>query len=167
MIIDQATYRSLSMASASGNPLRMEDLNQEAAIFGVRRLCVNTTLNNPALVMSNATPKEQTLAEAAKTLTWLAARSERLALLNRDASVFESGSLRLKGNEAIRAGMRLRVRHTGPILVTYYIVAVAHEFIPGAGFFTTVQVERGNGFVLSASLFDAPELARRDFGGVL
>lgn len=166
VLVDSNVYRALAMEAGVGNPLRMEDLNQEAAFFGVRRIAVNTNLNNPALILGDAETKEQRPAEVAKTLGWLATRVERLVQLNRDASVFERGSLRLKGNEGIRAGMRLRVRHSASLTVTYYVPSVSHEFIPGAGFFTTVQVERGNGFILSAGLALAPDLARRDLGGV-
>ena len=90
----------------------------------------------------------------------------KIFLLNKGASVFERGSLRLKGNEALRAGMRLRVKHSSRLTVTYYVPSVSQEYIPGAGFFTTAQVERGNGFILSAGIDQAPDLARRDLGGV-
>ena len=69
-------------------------------------------------------------------------------------------------NHGLRAGMRLRVKHSSRLTVTYYVPSVSQEYIPGAGFFTTAQVERGNGFILSAGIDQAPDLARRDLGGV-
>lgn len=166
VIVSQEIYRLSAQSEAAGNPLRMTDLNQEAALFGVRRLNASTMLNNPALVMSDSTKKEVVPIEASHDLDWVKSRRERLFLLNKSASVFERGSLRLKGNEKLRAGMRLRVKHSSALTVTYYVTAVSHEYLPGAGFFTTAQVERGNGFILSAGLDRAPDLARRDLGGI-
>lgn len=162
----QEAYRVYASASSDAPVLRMTDLNQEATFFGVRRLRATTSLNNPAMVMGDAETKEVRSVETGKAMDWISSRRERLFLLNRGASVFEHGSLRLMGNEKLRAGMRLRVRHSSALTVTYYVTAVSHEYIPGAGFFTTAQVERGNGFILSAGIPLAPDLARRDFGGV-
>ncbi len=116
--------------------------------------------------MGDDEKKELRAAEEAKGMNWIAGRRERLFLLNKGASVFERGSLRLKGNEKLRAGLRLRVKHSSRLTVTYYVPSVSQEYIPGAGFFTTAQVERGNGFILSAGIDKAPDLARRDLGGV-
>ena len=166
VLIQQEIYRLYSQSLAAGNPLRMTELNQEAVFFGVRRLQASTLLNDPALIMGDDKKKEILAAEYKKGMGWIAGRRERLFLLNKGASVFEHGSLRLKGNEALRAGMRLRVKHSSRLTVTYYVPSVSQEYIPGAGFFTTAQVERGNGFILSAGIDQAPDLARRDLGGV-
>lgn len=165
--IDQNTYRTYSMESKTGSPLQLNTLNQEAAMFGERRLNGSITLNNPALEPGDAEKKEKRGGEVAKTEDWVAQSRQRLIDLNRDASVFESGSLRLKGTAKLRAGMQLRVRHSDSLTVSYYVPAVSQEYMPGAGFFTTAQVERGNGFILSAGLDRAPDLARRDLRGVL
>jgi hypothetical protein len=165
-VIDQTLYRTLAMESATGNPLQLKELNQEADFFGERRINASITLNNPALVVGDSERKAIRPGETTKTVDWMAACRQRLIDLNKDASVFERGSLRLKGNEKLRAGMRLRVVHSSSLTVTYYVPSISHEYIPGGGFFTTAQVERGNGFILSAGIDRAPDLARRDFGGV-
>lgn len=166
MWFNQEDYKLLSMDTTHGHPLRLADENQQAKYFGERRLKVSTTLNNPALVEGDAKKKEGMPEDSGTMLSWLADRRERLVQLNRDSSVLEKGSLRLKGNHKLRAGMRLKVKHSSALTVSYYVPAVSHEFIPGSGFFTTAQVERGDGFVLSAGLETAPDLMRRDLGGV-
>lgn len=167
VLVDQSLYKMQAQTKESGNTvLRMTELNQEAMFFGVRQLRVSTMLNNPALLMEDNPKKEIQNGEQGKSLEWIDRRRERLFLLNKGASVFERGSIRLKGNEKLRAGMRLRVKHSDRLTVTYYVPLVSHEYIPGSGFFTTAQVERGNGFILSAGIDNAPDAARRDIGGV-
>jgi hypothetical protein len=165
-VVDNGIYRLIAMSSEAGNPLRLQVQNHEAAFFGIRRVAVDVMLNNPALVTTDADKKEASGTSLKNAEQWIQDRRERLFLLNKDASVFETGSLRLKGNENLRAGMRLEVAHSGGMIVSYYVPAITHEFIPGQGFFTTAQVERGNSFILSAGINQAPDLRRRDLGGV-
>lgn len=82
----------------------------------------------------------------ANTIAWMNERRRQLRDQNKDNVVLESGSMRLKGNEKIRAGVYLRLKH-GNMRSDYYVVSVTHEYVPFGGFFTTVQVERGTGFI--------------------
>jgi hypothetical protein len=69
-----------------------------------------------------------------------------MAAQNQDNILYESGSMRVRGNEAVRAGMYVRL-HRGTFVATYYVVAVAHDYLPFQGVFSTLTVERGTGFI--------------------
>src|SRR3546814_3609908 len=65
---------------------------------------------------------------------------------NKDNVLLERGTFRIRGNENIRAGMFVRLRRGG-FSAEYYVVTVEHEYVPFSGFFSTLTVERGMGFV--------------------
>lgn len=77
---------------------------------------------------------------------WLNDRRARLVAMNRDNVLYESGSMRIRGNEAIRAGMYVRL-HRGTFTATYYVVKIDHDYLPFQGVFSTLTVERGTGFI--------------------
>lgn len=77
---------------------------------------------------------------------WITKRRVQLVEQNRDNVVFEHGSMRLKGNHLIRAGVYLRLYH-GDMASLYYVVSASHSFSPYGTYFTTVQFERGTGFI--------------------
>jgi hypothetical protein len=54
--------------------------------------------------------------------------------------------MRLKGNEALKAGSYLNLAH-GNMLSAYYVTAVTHDFVPFGNYFTEIDFERGTGFV--------------------
>ncbi|MFZ4538520.1 hypothetical protein [Propionivibrio sp.] len=165
-VYTQAQQKLIAVEEKHGNPFHFSDLNSEAAYFGERRMKVVTKVNAPDSKDGDGDYKEKRAKENEIILTWLGNRRQRIVDLNTDASVLERGSLRLKGNEKLRAGMMLHVVHSSAMTVTYYVPSVSQEYIPGSGFFTTAQVERGNGFVLSSQIKKAPDLSRRDLGGV-
>ena len=70
-----------------------------------------------------------------------------MSSINKDNVIFESGSLRLRGNERIKAGMQLNVSRGNKMYSSYYVTKVDHEFVPFQGFYTTVTVERGTNFI--------------------
>lgn len=93
---------------------------------------------------------------------------------NRDNVVFESGSIGLRGNEAIRAGSYVKlIRGTdvvgaalgGGSLAEYYAARVAHAFLPFRSFTTTVTFDRGTGFIERVQKA-APYLEEIAAGGV-
>jgi hypothetical protein len=86
--------------------------------------------------------RNQNLAYA---LEWISLRRKQLYLQNKDNVIFESGNLRLKGNETIRAGGFVALTH-GNLRSLHYAVTVEHEFIPFGNYFTSVEFDRGTGF---------------------
>ena len=127
--------------------IKFDYLNSNMKFYGVRKMEVSVSLLPPGYAMADAPDKETKDSQTINHLKWLAARRRALADINRDNVVFESGTIRLRGNEKIKAGMQLNLRRGSGSYATYYIVRVEHEFVPFSGFFTTVTVERGTGFV--------------------
>lgn len=77
---------------------------------------------------------------------WINDRRVILAKMNQDNVLYESGSMRVRGNEAIRAGMYVRL-HRGTFVATYYVVKVDHDYMPFQGVFSSLTLERGTGFI--------------------
>lgn len=85
--------------------------------------------------------------------------------MNKDNVVFESGTIRLRGNEAIKAGMVLNIQR-GRLTSQYYAHRVDHEFVPYQGFFTTVTVDRGTGYIDRAQEKESPFFTRTNMEGI-
>ncbi len=77
---------------------------------------------------------------------WLDERRRIIIESNRDNVVFESGSMTLKGNERVKAGMYVEVTR-GDFVQKVYATRVDQNFMPFRGFTTTVSFERGTGFI--------------------
>lgn len=81
---------------------------------------------------------------------------ERRQLLidqNRDNIVFESGSMRLRGDESLRAGLYVQLDRgtdwttTGNFIQTMYAYGVRHAYVPYRSYTTEVFFDRGTGFI--------------------
>jgi hypothetical protein len=95
----------------------------------------------------NGTPRSaQRINNKTSLGNWITQRRIDLIAQNRDNIVFESGSMRLKGNESIKAGTYIQYQ-PGNVPGMYYVVAVEHDYTPFGSYFTTVQFERGTGFI--------------------
>jgi hypothetical protein len=76
--------------------------------------------------------------------------------------VFEAGTMAVRGPEDIHAGeyVSLRLGTNGGsrsgFVQQAYAYAVTHEFMPYRSFTTTVQFDRGSGFIQRASARAAP-----------
>lgn len=66
---------------------------------------------------------------------------------NKDNVVLETGVMQLKGNEAILAGNYVKIRRGNDFVASYYGHTVEHNYIIGGGFTTTVEFDRGTGFL--------------------
>lgn len=127
-------------------------LNSQQSIYGIRKMEVETVMGDEAQIDSSAPKADNFNKESSALLSWQERRRKLLADLNQDNVVFESGSLRLRGNERIKPGMYLNVsrgvnkNHS----FSCYAHTVTHEFTPFVGFFTIVQFDRGNNFILRA-----------------
>lgn len=82
----------------------------------------------------------------ASAIDWMNLRRRQLRDMNKDNVVLESGSVRMRGNERLRAGTYMRLKH-GNMQSDYYVPSVVHEYLPFQGFFTTAALERGTGFI--------------------
>jgi hypothetical protein len=123
-------------------------LNSSMSYFGIRKMAAESALGPPDYTNTDEATKEQVPQQAMSIQDWLVARRTLLAELNKDNVIYESGTLRLRGNESIKAGMYVGVkRGTGnTYLGEVYAHTVSHDFVPYQGFFTTVEFDRGTLF---------------------
>lgn len=163
-LLNDAQIRLAGAAGDSSTFLVTDEENSSPTTFGWRLMEVSTALTNPGAAIQAPTaagvgPRRVSDSE------WLTARRLLLKSYNRDNLVFESGTMLLKGNPAIRTGMYLLLQR-GLDVNWYYAVSVSHEFGQGRGYLTTVQFERGTGWLSRASSSGMPWYEWRDEGGI-
>lgn len=156
-------------AASIGNKdsfIKFDYLNSKAEYYGVRKMEVSTTLLPDDAAPSDSAKSAEVKSESVKTGNWLEQRRKLLADINKDNVIFEHGSIRIRGNEKIKAGMQLYLVRGVSYFGTFYVTKVDHEFVPFQGFFTTLTVERGTSFI-DRSQMDFPIYYQEiDGGGV-
>ncbi|MGF6641773.1 hypothetical protein [Paraburkholderia sp. MM6662-R1] len=122
--------------------------NVSPTLYGTRKMEEATNQSNIGETNNgNGTPAgEARTNNGISAIDWLNLRREQLYGQNKDNVILETGSMRAKGNENIRAGTYVRLTH-GNMRSLYYVVAVTHDFTPFGNYLTEVQFERGTGFI--------------------
>lgn len=168
MMMHNETAKNLTTYGDKGNFLVDKELNTEAKYYGFRKLELDSSLGDPAYTNGGAEKANELTKQTSVLGNWLAIRRAILAKMNRDNVVFESGNLRLRGNEGIKAGCYLDVvRGTKrDSIASYYVTSVMHEFSPFKGFFTNVTVERGTGWINRGQAKQGQFYSDVDSGGV-
>lgn len=143
-------------------------LNSADEYYGFRKMEVQTNLGPPGFLNSMATTKEDLPAQTQIMADWLIERRRILAESNKDNVAFESGTMRIRGNEKVRAGMYVDLQRgqKNTYCGEYYAYRVDHEFLPFRGFFTSLTVDRGTGFITRASQKQPQYLAELDGRGI-
>ncbi|MFX1716754.1 hypothetical protein [Paraburkholderia sp. A1RO-5L] len=123
--------------------------NVNPALYGIRRMDAETQQGGINEKNSgNGTPAgEDRWNNQNAFLGWIDNRRDLLILMNQDNIVFESGSMRLRGNEKIRAGSYVQVNYGNGIQSLYYAYSVTHVFEPFGNYFTEVEFDRSTNFV--------------------
>ena len=125
----------------------VEDVkNCNPELYGIRMMEATIYLGAPN---NNAgeSPSKSKMEEAYVTEEqWRQDHMNILQKIGQDAVVFESGTMRLKGNEKIKAGGYLNVQRKG-VKSKCYVEHVYHEFLPYHGMFTMVKFRQGTGFI--------------------
>ncbi|KVE06291.1 hypothetical protein WI91_08055 [Burkholderia vietnamiensis] len=137
------------------NPSTSQDAtypNNDPTLYGTRKMWEQTQQYSPEETNNgNGSPNgEQRNQNQQGALSWMMSRRRQLIEQNKDNIVFESGSMRLKGNESIRAGTYVQLQD-GDMQPLYYAVSVEHEYVAFGNYFTSVQYERGSGFITRAA----------------
>lgn len=148
-------YKELAQSGSPDTFVLFDYYNCASRLYGVRKMETESVLGHPDYSNSDSAKAALVAKDTALLGNWLDKRRADLAAMNKDNVLFESGTIRLKGNEQIRAGSYLRVTK-GKLVSRYYVQRVDHDFIPFQGFFTTVSVERGTGFIERAQVDLAP-----------
>lgn len=152
-VMENSSARLLAQTGTVGNFILNDYPNCDAAYYGFRKMQALSYLGpEEGYSYSDALPKERAPANSSALARWIDARRAVLAHTNRDNVIFEHGTLRLRGNEAIKAGMFLRIlRGAGDqVMSECYVSSVTHDFVPFGSFTTTVTFERGTGFIARA-----------------
>jgi hypothetical protein len=89
-------------------------------------------------------------------IDFIGEKRAQLIAQNQDNVVFEAGTLTLRGREDINAGeyVNLRLGTNGSrragLEQPAYAYSATHEFAPYKSFATTIQFDRGSGFIARA-----------------
>lgn len=152
-------YSIQATTSANDPTVVLKDYpNSDSRLYGIRLMRVATQQGGDDMDTHNSGGKADAVAKLEKSAVgWMDGRRRVLVESNRDNVVMERGSIRMRGNQDVRAGRYLRVRRGG-VESTYYVTQVDHEFVPFTGFFTTATVERGDGFVRRIARGGSPYL---------
>lgn len=137
------------MMAAQGAPetFLTDHRNSTQSIYGLRKMFDVTNQGDPLEEHhGNGVTKDEHRRQYSLTTGWINKRRIEIVEQNKDNVVFESGTIRIMGREDIKAGMYLEVVR-GSMAASYYIVQVDQEFVPFQGFFSTLMVERGTGFI--------------------
>lgn len=126
--------------------------NSSPDLYGFRRMEVQTQ-QGPRFDGQAESMHEK---QQGRAVGFVSDRRATLIANNRDNVVFESGGLRIRGNEAIKAGTNVRVvrgadvagaANGGGLTSEFYAPQVTHEFVPFRSYLTSISLERGTGFI--------------------
>lgn len=136
-------------------PSPVEDVqNCSSKYYGIRMMEATIFLgapnNNVGESPSEAKMKEAFITEEA----WRKQHLDILRQIGQDAVVFESGTMKLKGNEKIKAGGFLNIVRNG-VKSRCYVEQVEQEYLVYHGMFTTVKFRQGTGFI-ARSQYETP-----------
>lgn len=139
--------RRLASVGEEGSFILFDYLNCKSAYYGIRKMEVESTLGPQDYANYEAQTKAQQPVQTNSLADWLTKRRKLLADINKDNVVFENGSIRIRGNERIKAGMLIYILRNKSVVSMYYVTRVDHEFSPYQGFYTNLTVERGTSFI--------------------
>lgn len=134
--------------------------------YGLRRMNVDTNMGPVGVVSNTGNGKAETERQSSILgASWIDSRRRILSESNKDNVVFESGNMRLRGNERIKAGRYIRLNRGEGGSSLYYAVSVEHEYLPFVSYSTMIQYERGTGFIDRVSRETSPYLAENNLEG--
>lgn len=135
--------------------------NSAVNLYGIRVMQADTQLGaDEVTTFSSGLPATQQAQRSSDMVAWIAARRAVMVAENQDNVVLESGEMTMRGNEAIRAGSYVRVIR-GAFEALFYVPTVSQRFTPFGLVTSTLQLERGMGFVERIRMSSSPYLAER------
>ncbi|ATI15625.1 hypothetical protein [Bordetella phage vB_BbrM_PHB04] len=147
-MVGDITMRLFAIQGADKKTVLLEDYpNTKTSLYGLRVMYGQTEMGGDDVTTFNSGQKAADSRKRDSGMaSWIADRRRIMVEQNKDNVVLESGTMRVRGNEQIRAGCYVRIKR-GTFNALYYVVQVDHDYIPFNGFFSTLTVERGMGFV--------------------
>lgn len=121
--------------------------NTKKAYYGVRKMEVESSLGPDDYANYEAQTKKDLPIQNKSLGEWLTERRKILADTNKDNVIFEYGTIRMRGDEHIKAGMQIYIKRSNAVVTTCYVTNVDHEYLPYGRFTTTLTVERATNFI--------------------
>lgn len=120
--------------------------NCDPNLYGLRMLDWTTSVGHPQPTIGQGAAAQTIDEQIGLSKKWLQSRLQVLKDGTVNSALFESGVMRIKGNENLRAGTFVNVIRQG-ITWRCYADSVTHEFIPFRSYQTTVRFSRGTGWI--------------------
>lgn len=134
------------------------------SLYGYRKMEVSARRQAPDMLTPDAPKEGQIPPEKSKYGSWMTEMCLSLREQNKDNVIFEQGTMTLRGNEKIKAGMYVTLARES-VKNNYYAVTVTNHLQAYGNWTTQVQFERGTSMITRSSKDYAGEL-RRDGGAV-
>lgn len=147
---DNQTMREMAMLGSPETMVRRDYFNSAEKFYGYRKIEVDSNLLPSGYIQTESATEEVVNSNSASLVDWLDDRRRILMEFNSDNVVLESGTMRLRGNEKIKAGMYINLTR-GSLTAPYYAFKYEHNFKPFSEFVTLVTYDRGEGFVARSS----------------
>lgn len=146
-LIFEAQRRQEATAASQDTVVLADYPNSDVKFYGNRVMVLDTQQGSSAMGTHDAGRAASDFNQlGSAAVTFMDTRRKVVVDSNKDNIVLERGSIRIKGNEKIKAGVYLRIAR-GQLVSTYYVSQVDHQLTPYQSFITSVSVERGTGFI--------------------
>jgi hypothetical protein len=153
-LIDDMQRKLQSIPKDDGRVSLKDYPNSAVKYYGVRAMHAETQQGEDDIKNLGSGQSTESIKKRAELQeAWIDRRRRLMLEMNRDNVVFERGSLRIKGgpmrddgSEAMKAGDYVTVL-TGRLISSAYVVSIEHEFMPFRSYITTLNTERGEGFI--------------------
>lgn len=162
---------SLFQRASEGDPssfVKLDHFNSAADTFGIRKLQVESSMSGNDMLTDDGALEAEVNKGAQSIVTWSENRRSLLGLVNADNAVWESGTLKIRGQSAavLKPGVFINVFRgvTQSLNMTAYAHSVVYEYIFGQGFFCTITYDRSTGFIVRAQDKQAPYLKSIESG---
>lgn len=157
-------YRKLLAIKDSDTTVNLKDYpNAAVKYYGVRPMFGETQQSDDDVKsLTTGLDKDGQAKRSERFEAWIDNRRRLMVEMNKDNVVLESGSARIKGGlmrpagkdgkaECMKAGDYARFQQ-GNLEFEGYIVQITDEFVPYQSYTTTINFERGTGFVTRAQM---------------
>ena len=151
--LNNDVYRQLYAIQKDDETVYLNDYpNTNIDLYGLREMYGETQTGPASITTHGSGPPEDKINKTGDDMfSWIEERRHVMVEQNRDNVVLEHGTMRVFGNEKIRAGTYIKLER-GAFSALYYVVQVDHSFVPFNGFVSTLTLERGLGFVERAKM---------------
>jgi hypothetical protein len=157
--IDDLSRKLMALRASDGTVDARTHQNCAVKYYGVRMMNVSSNQGPTGLFSENpGLKKDEQASRGDAALAWINNRRKIIVETNRDNVVFEKGNCKIKGGlerddgtGLIQAG-DFAVFKTGTVEYSAYITEVVDEFMPFQSYTSTLNYERGEGFITRTTM---------------